>query len=174
MLEPTLWGVGATAVGGYVLLFMLARRPVTLRLARIGGLLAGIVGLRLVLTVGSGALPKPLELTGIVLVGAVAAALLGTWRVWLVRATAEELRKQIQTACQGLFLDVQEPRPGRLQLAVRGQPTVHLRRLAPRVQLLVLCRVTGPGKAALLCTWLMKQLPGPVPRLRIVLKGGAQ
>jgi hypothetical protein len=107
-----------------------------------------------------------------VLGGVTALALLAARRVWLVRETAETLREQIQTVCRGLFLAVQEARPGRLQLAARGEPALRLRRLTPRVQLLVLCRVAGPGKVALLCDWLAKQYPGPVPRVRIVLKGG--
>jgi hypothetical protein len=173
MLAETLWAVGAVAVGGYVLLFVLARRPVTFRLARLGWLLSSLVGLRLVLA-GTGVPPQELgELIGMVLLGVVAVALVLARRVWLVRSSAEELREQIQTACRGLFLSVQAAQAGRLQLMVQGQPTLLLRRLAPRVQLLVLCRVAGPGKVALLCQWLAKQYPGPVPRLRIALKGGA-
>jgi hypothetical protein len=160
-------------VGGYVLLFVLARRPVTLRLARFGWLLASLVVLRLILAVAGVPFQGLLESIGTVLVGLVAAALLLAWRVWLVRATAEELREQIQTACRGLFLGLQEAPVGRLQLAARGEPALHLRRLAPRVQLLRLCRGAGPGKVALLCSWLAKQYPGPVPRLRISLQGGA-
>jgi hypothetical protein len=171
MRAETLWAA-ALGTGGYVLLFVLARRPVALRLARVGGLLAAVVGLRLALAVAGVPLRGPLEWIGTALLGVTAGTLLLARRVWLVRATAEEVRGQIQTACRGLFLGVQEAPPGRLQLATPGEPSLHLRRLAPRVQLLVRCRVAGPGKVALLCSWLAKQYPGPVPRVRIVLKGG--
>jgi hypothetical protein len=171
MLAETLWAVGTVVVGGYVLLFVLARRPVTLRLARIGCLLTTILGLRLVLAVTGVTFQGTLEVIGTLLLGVAAVALILGWRVWLVRATADELREQIQTACRGLFLGVQEVQ-GRLQLATPGKPSIRLRRLASRMLLMVLCRVTGSGKVALLCSWLAKQYPGPVPRLRIILKGG--
>jgi hypothetical protein len=173
MPHGTLWLAGAGAVGGYVLLFALARRPVTLRLPRLGGLLATIVILRLLLIVLGLPLEDELELAVTVLAGVVAVALLLARGVWLLRTTAEELREQIQTACRGLFLDVKELRPGHLELAAPGAPALRLWKLARRVQLLVYCRATGPGKVALLRKWLTKQFPGPVPRLRFVLKGGA-
>jgi hypothetical protein len=172
MVAEMFWVVGAFVVGGYVLLFVLARRPVTLRLARVGCLLTTLVGLRLGLAAAGLPSQGTPEVVGTVLLGVAALALILGWRVWLVRATADELGKQIQTACLGLFLGVQVVQ-GRLQLAAQGKPDLRLRRLASRLQLLVLCSVTGSGKVALLCSWLAKQYPGPVPRLRIILKGGA-
>jgi hypothetical protein len=168
-----LWVAGAVLAASYVLLFVLARRPVTLRPARLSCLLAGVVGLRLVLLAGGEPLEVPWELAGTVLLGVVAVALVLGRRVWLVRATAQELRGQIETGCRGLFLGVREVHPGRLELAARGEPALGVRRLAARVQVLVLCRAAGPGKVTLLLSWLAKQYPGPVPRVRIVLKGGA-
>ena len=173
MWAETLWVVGAVVVGGYVLLFVLARRPVTLRLPRVGCLLATILGLRLVLSVTGMPFQGTPEVIGTVLLGVAAIAFVLSRRVWLVRATGEELRERIQAACRGLFLGVQEAQAGRLQLAAQGKPALRLRRLASRVQLLVLCRGAGSRKVALLCSWLAKQYPGPVPRLRITLKGGA-
>jgi hypothetical protein len=173
MRAGTLWLAGAGVVGGYALLFALARRPVTLRLPRLGGLLATIVVLRLLLIVLGLPLEDELELAGTVLAGVAAVALLLARGVWLVRIAAEELHEQIQTACRGLFLGVKELQPGFLELVAPGGPVLRLWKLAPRLQLLVYCRATGPGKVALLCKWLTKQFPGPVPRLRFVLKGGA-
>jgi hypothetical protein len=169
MLAETLWAVGGVLAGGYLLLFMLARRPAALRLARLGCLLTALVALRLVLAVGGATLQAPAEVAATVLLGAAAGALLLGRRVWLVRATAGEFREQILTACRGLFLGVHEGE-GRYRLAATDGPALRLWTLAARLQLLVLCRVTGPGKVALLCGWLAKQYPGPVPRLRITLK----
>jgi hypothetical protein len=172
MLAETLWAVGAAVAGGYALLFVLARRPVTLRLPRVGALLATVVGLRLVLAMPGVTFQGAPEVIGTVLLGVAAITLILARHVWLVRATADELSEQIQTACRGLFLGVREAQAGRLRLAAPGEPTLRLRRLGARVQLMVLCRVPGSGKVALLCSWLAKQYPGPVPRLHIVLKGG--
>jgi hypothetical protein len=173
MWTQTVWVAGAVVVAGYLLLFMLARRPVTLRLGRLGWLLAALVVLRLVLAWAGLPLEGWPEWIATVLLGLTAIALVPARRVWLVRSSPEALREQIQTACRGLFLGMEENPPGRLQLSAQGKPALLLRRLAPRIQVLVLCRVSGPGKVALLCDWLARQYPGPVPRLRFVLKGGA-
>jgi hypothetical protein len=167
------WATAGGVVGVYVLLFILARRPVTLRFGRLGWLLATIVTLRMLEGCTSGCLwPLP-DFLATVVMGLLAAYLVQSWRVWLVRATAAELHEQIQTACRGLFLGVAEDQAGRLELAAVGKPALEMRKLTPRVQLLELCPVAGPGKVALLCDWLAKQYPGPVPRLRFTLKGGA-
>jgi hypothetical protein len=172
MIAPALWIAGAAVVGGYVLLFLAARRPVSLRLPRLGGLLATLAVLRLALIAAGTSLDSVGETIGTTLTGIAALALLLARRVWIVRATAAELREQVETVCRGLFLGA-EATPSRLQLAASGKPVLRLVKLAPRMQLLVLPRVAGPGKVALLCNWLAKQYPGPVPRVRIILKGGA-
>lgn len=172
MLEGVLWCASAFVIGSYVLLFALARRPVTLRLARVGGLLTVIVSLRLIL-IAAGAPPEGWpSWIGVILLAVIAAALVLARRVWLVRATAEELNEQIQIACRGLFLVANELGPGRLRLVAPGEPTLHIWSLGSRVQALAIDRSLETGKAALLYSWLAKQYPGPVPRLRIVLKRG--
>jgi hypothetical protein len=168
MLHATLWGAGAVVVGGYVLLCVFARRPVTLRPARVGWMLASVVALRMLLAMLGVPLEELLEWLGTAALGVAAVGLFLARRVWLVRTTREELRTQIETACRGLFLGVQEPRPGRLQLTGQQEPALRLWSLAARIQVLMLCPVAGPGKVALLCSWLAKQYPGPVPRMQIV------
>ncbi len=167
------WGTAAAVLGGYVLLFAWARRPVSLRPARVGAVLGAAALLRLGLSSFAGLPDWPGEgaLLGGVCLLAVSLGL--ARRVWLVRATAEDLRRQIETACRGLFLQVEEKQPGRLTLTARGDAVLGVRQLTAGVQWLVLCRPPGSGKVALLCAWLSKQYPGPVPRVRFVLKGGA-
>ena len=171
MLAETLWTAGAVVMGGYVLLFLLVKRPVSFRLGRFGWLLAIIVALRLLVVMVGVPVSSPLEWIGIVLAGVTVLALLLARRVWLVRASAEELREQLETAFRGLFLTVRESLPGRLHLASNGKPILRLWRLAPRVQLMICSGAAEPGKVALFYSWLAKQYPGPVPRLRIILKG---
>lgn len=171
MRPETLWLAGAVGVGGYVLLFLLANRPISLRLGRTGCLLASLAALRLLAARMGVPVVCPLEWIGIVLVGLSILALALARRVWLVRASAEDLQGQMETAFRGLFLAVREPLPGRFHLASSDKPILRLRRLAPRVQLLIRYGTAGPGKVALFYRWLEKQYPGPVPRLRIVLKG---
>jgi hypothetical protein len=167
------WWTAAAALSGYVLLFALARRPVSLRPRRLGALLAAATVLRLALVPLGSPLEVPGELVLVAAAGALAVPLLLRPRFWLVRATGEELRGQIRTACRGLFLAVEEKTPGRLVLTTRGDAVLGVRRWTAGVQGLTVCRPPGPGKVALLCAWLSKQYPGPVPRMRFVFKGGA-
>jgi hypothetical protein len=173
MTPGVYWWTGAATLGGYVLLFALARRPVSLRPRRVGALLAATTVLRLALVPFGSPLEVPGELVLLAAAGALTVPLLLMPHFWLVRATGAELRQQIRTACRGLFLGVEEKTPGRLILTARGNAVLGVRRWTAGVQWLALCCPPGPGKVALLCAWLSKQYPGPVPRLRFVLKGGA-
>src|SRR4051812_26471285 len=112
MRLETLWAAGVTIFGGYTLLFMLARRPVTLRFVRLGWLLAVLTGV-------GGALAEPPEWLLTAVLGAIALALVLARRVWLVRATGPELREGVQAACRGLFLGVEEVSSGRLRLSAQ-------------------------------------------------------
>src|SRR5437763_584520 len=47
-------------------------------------------------------------------------------RIWLARAAAAELREQIRSTCRGLFLECDEPGPGRFRLMGGGRVD-HLR-----------------------------------------------
>jgi hypothetical protein len=168
-----LWVMAALLLGGYTLLFLAARRPVAVRPARVASLLGVVVALRLLL-LACGSFPTmSLDLALTILAALLAGGLALLRRVWLVRSGGEELRRHIQTACRGLFLEVQEPQPGRLRLTARGEHWLRLIPLTGRLQLLVLCRARGSGKVPLLLNWLSRQYPGPVPRIRIVLKGGS-
>jgi hypothetical protein len=164
------WGGTAVLVGGYVALFLLVRRPVSLRLRRLGWLFLAVFVLRLVLLLSS---PAPgrfdLALAAVALVGGV-----GLWsagRVWLLRADAAGLREQIRTACRGLFLELAESKPGLFLLTAKANTwPLRVMGLGRRLQLVVVPRVAGPSKAALLVHWLSMQYPGPVPRIHFVLK----
>src|SRR5262245_41281452 len=168
----TFWGITAGLTACYLLLFLLARRPVSLRPGRLAVLAGLAVGLRLVLLACGEALESPLDraLSGLALAAAVGLVLLR--RAWLVRSSAAALREELGLACRGLFLDMQEPREGRIRLVGRGEHELRMIEVGKRLQVLVLGPVPGPGKVALLLNWLAKQYPGPVPRVRIVLEGG--
>jgi hypothetical protein len=162
------WAAAAASLG-YIALFLLARRPVSLRFARVGGTAAAVLGLRLTLIACyplAGAERGVMELLLL--------AALGLWwgaRVWLLRATAEELRAQLEEACRRLFLACEEPAPGRFLLTARGDGRrLWLLSLGRWLQLVVLPRSAGHGKVSLLVGWLSKQYPGPIPGIRRVLK----
>jgi hypothetical protein len=164
------WGGAAVLVGGYVALFLLARRPVSLQLRRLGWLFLAVLVLCLVLLLCSPA-PGPfdLALAGVALVGGV--ALWSAGRVWVLRAEAAVLREQIQTACRGLFLELAESKPGLFLLTAKANTwPLRVIGLGRRLQLVVVPRVAGPSKAGLLVHWLSMQYPGPVPRIHIVLR----
>jgi hypothetical protein len=166
-----LWWGAAAVLAAYTLLFLLTRRPVSLRPRRLGCLVLVAGGLRLILLLCGYPLERFGEqiLTGAVLLSGV--ALLLSARIWLLRVAREALREQIEMACRGLFLECKEPAPGDFHLSARGK-TWRLRMvsLSRRTQLILLPRVTEPGKVALLVQWLSKQYPGPVPKIHIKLK----
>jgi hypothetical protein len=170
LLLAAFWVSAAGVLGGYVTLFLLARRPVTLRLGRLEWFFLAVLGARL----GIILLGYPLETAAdMVLFGATLLAAVGCRmgsRVWLVRAKADTLREQLETACRGLFLGCAEPHPGHFAFTAKGG-TWHLRmvRLGQRLLVVVLPRAVVPGKIALLVHWLSKQYPGPLPRFHINL-----
>ena len=151
--------------------FLATPRPASLRLARLGWMGFAIILLRLGLVVQGYRLDPGFDvgMAGATLLGALSCRL-GA-RLWLVRAALEELHEQIATACRGLFLGCEELVPGHLLLSAKGiQRRLRIVSLGSRMQLLILPGATEQGKVALLIDWLSKQYPGPVPRLRIVLK----
>ena len=164
------WLIATGTSTVYVLLFLCARRPVSLRLRRLGSFLLVVLVLRLGIILLGYPLTRQLDTaqTGCAFVGAWGLMLP---RVWLVRAEAETLRQQILTACAGLFLEFTEPLPSRLSLISKDRSwPLRLINLGRDLQLIVLPRLSGLGKVTLLVQWLSKQYPGPIPRLHIVLK----
>jgi hypothetical protein len=166
-----LWYGAAAALAAYLALFLLAKRAVSLRLRRLGGLALNVFLLRLLMIPLGVAMETPVDcgLTGFCLLTGVGLWLSG--RVWLARIDEASLREQIQAACRGLFLEFTEPQHG-LFVLIAGGCTWRLRlvRLSRRMQLVVLPQAAELSKAALLLNWLSKQYPGPVPRLHINLK----
>jgi len=170
LLPDGLWLAAAGAAALCVPLFLLARRPVAVRLGRLRGLVLAVLGLRLALLVS-----YPLETALDACFSALALlSLAGLWlgaRTWLLRATAERVREQIETGCRGLFLPCAEPERGRFVLTAKGIATeLRMRSLGTRLQLLQVPRPAGQGKVELLIQWLSKQYPGPAPRVTLVLK----
>jgi hypothetical protein len=164
-----LWWAAAALVAAYVALFVLARRPVSLRPARVAAPLLAALALRLLLLACGWALEGALDVGATAASAALAAALLLFRRVWLLRARAADLAEQVRDACRGLFLKYEEPQPGRFVLTARGgSRSLRVRALGGRL-LAVALPGGPPGKFALLVHWLSKQYPGPVPRATFVL-----
>jgi hypothetical protein len=166
-----LWWGAAGITAAYLALFVLTRRPVGLRLSRLGWLALCVFGMRLAMLILGCALAtyEGAGLTIVVLLGAL--GLCSSDHVWLARAEAEELRQQVRTACRALFLTWAEPEPGRFLLTSKsGTFELRTRPLSRRIQVVVIPRLFGRDKVTLLVHWLRKQYPGPVPRVRIVLK----
>lgn len=154
----------------YVGLFFLTRRAVALRVNRLGWLFVVYSILQtasFVDTASKGSLIAALVLT--ILLGT--ANVLAGKRIWLVRVGGEELREQLETVCRGLFLDCEEPSPGRFVLSPKREARHCLvRELDSNIQCLILPKPAGHRKVALVLDWLSKQYSGPIPRIHIVLK----
>lgn len=165
-----LWWFAPGALLLYAFLAVFPPRPVGLRPARLGRLALALVGLRLVLVPAGLPVDGVAEGAALALAAALGAALCLGYRVWVVRATREALGEQVRSACRGLFLDCAGEGPGTFVL--RHKETAGRLRvvsLSHHWQVLLL-----PGgasaKVALLVSWLGRQYPGPIPRVRIVLK----
>jgi hypothetical protein len=156
---------------GYLALFLLAHRPVALRLGSAGWMVLTMLALRSGLVAAGYRLEVGPDtmLAGTALF--VGVSLRMGARIWLVRAAAEDLREQIQSTARGLFLECEEPRRGCFLLTARGMTSpLRMLEVGRRMMLVILPRSAGQGKVALLIRWLSKQYSGPVPRVHRVLK----
>jgi len=164
------WLTGAGLLAVYALLVILARRPVGLRTARLGWLVLFVAALRLLL------IPVGYPMRGtvewIAWCGTLAAALImkSCRRLWIVRVTADSLCEQVRWACNGLFLPCTE-HERTFRLGHHGASRIlTFVSLSRNWQVLVLPKRGGSAKVVLLLDWLSKQYPGPLPRIRFVLK----
>ncbi len=171
-----MYWVSAGATAAYAALFLCAAPNRSLRLSRLTLLsLAVLAASRL----GSLFVGSPLNpARDSALVVALAVVLLTQrqlGRVWLVRTSAADFQQQMETACRGLFLPCQSkasnsPRLRQFMFALRDEST-QLRscRICAKLQCLVLPSSGVHGKIALFNSWLAKQYPGPIPKIKIVL-----
>ena len=161
------WGVfAASAVYGAV--FILAKRPVAIRSGRLGWMLLTVFSARCFLLFVGYAIETRLDaiLTGATLLSA--ACFRMNEKVWLIRVSADELRQELQTACRGLFLECEEKRHGRFLLQTKKNAwPMRFFTLTKRLQLIFLPHSRTQGRVSLLVSWLSKQHPGPVPRIRV-------
>ena len=170
LVPDLLWGAAAAMALGYAGLFLLTRRPVAIRLIRVGIALAIILALRLALLVAGYTLEAAWEIAVGASALAIAMACLLARRVWLVRASVEEFRVRVDDGCSGLFIAWQEPTPGSFVLSAKdGTWQTRLVRLSARLQFALVRPPLGHGKLALFVQWLSKQYPGPVPMIRVIL-----
>ena len=116
------WAFAGVVVAGYLGLFMMARRPVSLRPRRLGLLAVLVLSMRLGLAAFGYPLVAPWDCCFIILVVFVAVGLLAGGRNWFFRAEAAVVREQVQMACGGLFLEYAEIRPGRFELKAKAVP----------------------------------------------------
>jgi hypothetical protein len=159
------WLAGAGALAVYALLVILSRRPVGLRLARLG-----VAALRLLLVARGYPMREALE--WVAWSGTLAAALIMNMcrRLWIVRVTADSLCEQVRWACAGLFLAcAEDEKTFRLGQQAADQILTFVS-LSRNWQLLLLPKPGGSAKVVLLLDWLSKQYPGPLPKIRLVLK----
>jgi hypothetical protein len=164
------WMAGAGGLAVYALLVILSRRPVGLRMARLGWLVLIVAALRLLLV----PLGYPMRgtLEWVAWSGTLAAALIMNMcrRLWIVRVTADSLCEQVRWACAGLFLPCEEHEKT-FRLGKHGAAQIlTFVSLSRNWQLLLLPKQGGSAKVVLLLDWLSKQYPGPIPRIRLVLK----
>ena len=161
----------------YVVLFLLARRPVRLALARWGkyqiGLALVVVAPFLFLW-ARGSVPEVSRVTQLVLaVYVTTGILLQTCRgVCLIRLSHLDYLNLVASGCKRLLLSF-ELKEGATNVVLFGKDrteTLPVRQLTRRVVWTRFPARTTHDKISLLAQWLGKTLPGPLPRVHIVLK----
>jgi hypothetical protein len=162
------WPAGGILLAAYVGLY-LCRREVSLRPRRLGVFAAVVLLARLALLL-VWPWAGPLDVTLACVSGVAAVALLPLGRTWLLREEAATLRQRLHEASGGLFLPYTESEPGRLVFTAKGASWRLRLGAVSRWSQLVVLPPAPTGKMALLVHWLSKQYPGPVPRVRIVLR----
>lgn len=164
--------IAAVIAASEILFFIFSQRPIAVRLTRVGvfGLFFGL--LRLLLWVIGYSWLGWWDYGSTVALLLLAVASFPARRIWLVRSLHEQFLEQVQAACRGLFIRYQQINPGQATLSTKSDTfQLYAIQLFSRFQLVVLPRPTGRDKILLLLKWLHKQYSGPIPRLRIVLKG---
>ena len=155
----------------YVVFFLLARRPTAIRCSRIGQLIVLLITfsalLTFVVTGSHDSVNWPLTIS--FLLAGICLCLLS--QIFLVRLTADQFQALVHTGSARLLLVCETTGARHVTLTGRSRTaTVRSFPVAPRI-LIAFMPVAHPrDKIALLIHWLPKVLPGPLPRIRIVLK----
>ena len=164
-------GIAIGAIAAYLLLFLFATKPVSLRCGRLGWILLALPAARgVMLLAGS---PPQLGIEASLAAVVILIVLTRKWiaRVWIVRTTSADFWERIDIASRGLFLKCEERTDGRRVLRAGEQSAeLTMKTIGKRFQCVFLPPSGVHGKLTLLVDWLAKQYPGPVPRVRIVLK----
>ena len=156
----------------YVVLFLLARRPVRLTLARMGKYQIGLALVAAVAVFGTHGLAPSANL-GVLVVYVTIGMLLQACRgVCLIRLSHAAYLDRIKSGCKRLLLSF-ELQEGETKVVLSGKDrieTLPIRQLTRRVLWTRFPARTTHDKISLLAQWLGKTLPGPLPRVHIVLK----
>lgn len=155
----------------YLLFFLLAQRPTAVSCTRIGQLLVFLTILTTLLAV---LVMEFDDLENWLLNIFFLVAGICLWplsRISLVRLTTDQYQALVQTGSARLLLTCETTESSHLTLTGRTRTaSIHLYPIAPRILIAVTPTVHFQDKITLLVHWLPKVLPGPLPRLRIVLK----
>ena len=155
----------------YLLFFLLAQRPTAVRCSRIGRL---IVLLTISITLLTVLVVGPDDQANWLLTISCLVAGICLWplsRLFLVRLTTDQYQSLVETGSARLLLNCETTMSRHLVLTGRTRTaSIRIFPIAPRILIAVTPTTHVQDKITLLVHWLPKVLPGPLPRLRIVLK----
>lgn len=167
--EVVLWAAVFLAWLGHNLLFRFARRPCGLRRYRWGWFAWLAVHVR------AGLVFIGYPVTAWWDCGFFAIANFVALNIWLgkdeiyIHDDVAEVRDKIANACSRLFLTPERKTPDHyVFITADGAWNMYLIE-GHRIHRLLLPPLRAGGKVALLVQWLLKQYPGPFPRIKIVL-----
>jgi hypothetical protein len=155
----------------YVVFFLLARRPTAIRCSRIGKLIVLLITFSTLLTFVVAGSDDPLNwpLTISCLVAGI--CLWPLSQIFLVRLATDQFQELVHTGSARLLLACETTGSRHVSLTGRTRSaSIRSFPVAPRILIAVMPAAHPRDKITLLIRWLPKVLPGPLPRLRIVLK----
>ena len=163
--------IASGAIALYMTLFVFAAQPVSVRFSRLADMMLLVTAVR----AGMILVGFPFEPTVDMSLALIAIGLLVSRRqmdrAWLVRIPAGDVGRRIATGCHRLFLEYEEQADGRFVFTAGGTTSqLRLFAIGKRLQLILLPPSNGHAKVTLLASWLAKQFPGPVPRIKIVFR----
>ena len=154
----------------YLLCFLGCRRPASIRVSRVGRWMI------ILIAVGSAIAalwPGSPEIDWGITIGCsvVAIMLCPFSNLALLRISENQYRELVETGSKGLMLSCQAHQPRQIILEGRSRTSsIQVICLTRRMLVTILPRAVPRDKITLLLQWLPKVLPGPLPRIRVVLK----
>jgi hypothetical protein len=155
----------------YLCFFLLARRPTAIRISRVGQIITFLIAATWLAAMVFPKLLSPPDWLPVLVCLGLGLVLWSLRRIWFVRLSTADYMDLATSASGRLLLPSSQSKPHEMTLESRTRKEViRVFPLTPRLLVTRLPSLKPRDKITLLVCWLGKVLPGPLPRIKIVLK----